>query len=414
MARMRHRRGGGCIGARALLGALLGMGMWSGPAAAQAPSWAEAARAADQQDWGVIEEIAPLTEELSATGYTASTSATECMGCHIYEYVQWDEGQTGHLFPTEVYTGGERTGAMHRLALLDETFHTHYVENREPDSCLRCHVPTTVYDVARTRAVYAPTSRSADAPNAEEGITCVSCHLDTEGNIRGEHAYTTSQADHAVVADTRMFRDGFSLCQSCHGDPFYGALSSTYAQWDAQARSSGLTCVDCHMVSLDDFTTPSHAFPGAHSETMVGQGYVAHWPQTLGAGEDFVLEVCNQFAGHNLPTGDQFRAYVFKVTVTGAAGGFSEERRISPLFRTPVMVEGDEDGRYDPIPFLSCRDLEFPALRAGTYTVSYEVGFWLLKPAKVKVLIPLVPDKESDGEVYRQLDSDTYTLRIED
>lgn len=354
-----------------------------------------------------------LTAETSASGYTANTSATECAECHMTEYLQWDQGQNGHLFPVDVFTGGQRYGSVHRLAFLDETFHKHYIENDSPDSCLRCHVPTTVYSVDRSRGVYAPTSRTLTSNNALEGITCVSCHLDAAGYIRGEHDYSLEEADHEVLADDEMFKDGNTLCQSCHGDPFFGALSNTWKQWNEQARSSGQTCVDCHMTNLDDFTSVSHAFPGAHSGTMIKQAIRLEFPAEIDEDDAFVVEACNDFAGHNLPTGDQFRAYVLTVDVRNSSGsGFTMEKWISPLFKTPIMKEIVEYDRVDPIPFLTCRDMSFTTLRDGTYTVHYTLGFWLLKPTTVDNYLPNQPDLVSEGEVYQPLLDETLSLRV--
>lgn len=356
--------------------------------------------------------VAQLTQETSVSGYTFNTPASTCAPCHAEEYDAWYSGESGDFYPTEVYTGGYITATPHRLAFLDSTFHLHYMENDSPEVCLRCHVPASVYTTYNWKLVKAPETRSLNSPNALEGITCVTCHLDESGTIRGEHDYGLEVADHVVVSDDEMF-DGSTMCGSCHESIVYGALNSTYQQWEQQAKGSGITCVDCHMSDLSDFEEEAHNFPGAHSYSMLEWGLDVTWPTNITATSDFSVKACNYSAGHNVPSGDQFRAYVFHVEITGNGVNYSHDKYISPKFITPYMREIVDYDRYEPVPFNDCRNMPYDDanLSAGSYTVKYELGFWLLKPTQIKRFAD--PGTISNpGEVYTKVDAGTYTLTV--
>jgi len=105
-------------------------------------------------------------------------------------------------------------------------------------ACLPCHAPAPTW--------------SADSPSVarlgarEEGVMCVSCHLevatpDATGSMAGPLRPTGMVSPHPVTVKPERYRDA-GFCGRCH--------LGTYRQWHQAAQGDKLACQQCHMPAV--------------------------------------------------------------------------------------------------------------------------------------------------------------------
>jgi len=136
--------------------------------------------------------------------------AKACGKCHIDIYEEWS--QSDHA--------GAYTNPHFQAATNDYAF----------GDCLSCHVPQ-----ARLTAG-TPESRSG---KREEGITCVSCHLE-EGMLSGPLEPTGKVHPHPIGVRPEVYRNS-DICGRCH--------EGTMQQWKSVETEKN-TCQECHMESI--------------------------------------------------------------------------------------------------------------------------------------------------------------------
>ena len=326
--------------------------------------------------------------------FTSTTQAATCGECHQAQFEQWATGSNTDLMEVPLHEGGEAKGSLHSLALQNDHFYSHFENQGDQIMCLRCHLPESIYTTEPVHGVVAPHPRRQHDENGLEGVTCVSCHLDTEGQIRGPHSYDPIEGveDHAVLADSGTF-DGVGVCASCHGDPFFGALTDTVREWERQSTFDE-TCVDCHMSGMDGDEKANHTFIGGHSPTLVTRALDVYIDvDRIENSKHLWYTLRNDAAGHLLPTGDLFRAYQITVEVyeDHQPDGLpvrSLERWLAGRFVTPISWEVDTYERLDPLAPGEQHTFGLPVegLETGAYRVETTVTWWLLKPTKMRVV----------------------------
>jgi len=342
--------------------------------------------------------------------FTQETSANTCAAeCHSGELVAWEESSETDLPPFYIWDDNDElayalgdmgglnpydtteTGNFHSLAWRDYEFQLLYHGQPEVAQplCQRCHLPGAALDARMNKLVFAPDTRGVDAANADEGITCVSCHLDSSGQINGPEAESGGQGKHAVVAST-AFSDGVTLCEGCHNDPVFGSFTRTVDEHLSQTPSiapdgDGYSCIGCHMDERNGYDG-NHAWPGGASPSMRADALEATLPSSLKPSQEFAIIVSNVGAGHNAPTGDTFRAFVLAVEVLDAAGEaiITSETFITPLCNTPVFHEDASYDRVDPIPYGGSSSIGYGTLASGQYTIHAEIQYYQIKPTTLK------------------------------
>lgn len=215
-------------------------------------------------------------------------AASSCGGCHPDEHAQW-------------------AGSRHAVAWRNALFQEDYA--REPlELCVTCHAPLSV----QLSAVL----DGQEHPSLSEGVTCAVCHVREEGILATS---VSGEAPHRSVAVPELASSAF--CGSCHeftiprqqgGETIWTdeAQQSTWSEWSLwQASGGDQDCQDCHMRDR------GHAFPGAHDEELL-RGAVQVAVEADAAGTRATISSVG--VGHDLPTGDLFRALVFE---TQAAPG---------------------------------------------------------------------------------------------
>ncbi len=217
---------------------------------------------------------------LTRSGPDTFPKASECAKCHIEIHREWSASAHAHAF----------TDPAFRKATDDYRF----------AKCLGCHAPQPEW----TRS--APEARTQAR---EEGVTCVSCHLEA-GRLAGPHKMTAKVQPHPISAKPERYHDSL-FCGRCH--------QGTYAEWQrAAAREKVTTCQECHMPPVKRKATQatgvvSKAFVAMEKETQQRRHTFAApvSAQALGLlqvslerqGEELALAIENRVP-HGMPTGD--------------------------------------------------------------------------------------------------------------
>lgn len=148
--------------------------------------------------------------------------AKQCGKCHVEVYHEWAVSDHASAY----------TNPHYRRATDDYTF------NR----CLSCHVPEP------TLSDRPPIARSM---HPDEGITCVSCHLE-QGKLTGPIEPTGKVAPHPVGVRPEFYKNSIA-CGQCH--------EGTYAEWTSAANADKKSCQQCHMSSVKrKVTQPTGGF----------------------------------------------------------------------------------------------------------------------------------------------------------
>ena len=236
----------------------------------------------------------------------ASLGRTACLECHAPIADEWR--QSYHFKSLT----GPYWKDVRELGYLD-------LFDKVRKQCVNCHAPANVLDLAPAAGDRAdrplgvectpnllsepsgivPMAR-ADEP--ELGVDCTSCHVGRRG-IMGSGRLPA--AEHATFEDAR-FRDpalaSDALCGTCH--------RSTVEAWKkTRFPAAGITCLDCHMPSVEASAVAggpprsrrSHRFPADKDETMLAGAVNATLDVTPDRRARFRL--INDRVGHYFPSG---------------------------------------------------------------------------------------------------------------
>ncbi|MCB9685470.1 MAG: hypothetical protein H6738_22585 [Alphaproteobacteria bacterium] len=239
-------------------------------------------------------------------------SAAACAGCHPDEVADWERSR-------------------HRASWSNELMFEGYVQETRR-FCVTCHAPlreqvdevlaNTPFYRSRDPGSGVPPTAMAPEPMASEGVTCVVCHL-REGRVLavdGAGAHRFTDAPELASAE---------LCGSCHQFPVAGfvdgrmvptdtPMQGTYDEWRRWAEATGddRVCQDCHLPA------GRHLFRGAHDLDWLRSSV-----RVVREGHELVVSTVD--VGHDLPSGDLFRALTLEVD---AGHGFVEVARFARSF----------------------------------------------------------------------------------
>jgi hypothetical protein len=128
------------------------------------------------------------------------------------------------------------------------------------------------------------------------------------------------------------------ICAPCHDASFWGVpIYESFTEWRASPYADrGETCQDCHMrpngvtrnfapgrggVDRDPATIPTHAFPGAASETLLRDAVDMRAEAVRLAREVIVsVAITNDGSGHHVPTDSPLRQMLLVVRATDDRG----------------------------------------------------------------------------------------------
>lgn len=315
-----------------------------------------------------------------------ATKIIMCSACHkkIYKEMIFGEGTDFHTGP---WPGPE--GELIHLPDLQRDFyrnsspkHLSYVSpitvagiakqaKEKQDACRTCHAPTRILQGPGEVAV--PQLREN---NRIDGVTCATCHLDQEGNVRGKYDLS---APHPTVQDP-LFSEARSaeLCAACHQTDSSAPAQQTFLEWKNDfAPNDNRTCQSCHMprdvrLFSEIFSDRPkriigrHLFAGGHSLSILEKAAHLTITQDSAYPGQIQIAVTNSGAGHSLPTGYAPRAVLLHVKIAGHDGRVLMD---STQQGSPVAI-------YTVDPGLSAAsDILHPAIRAGaTEKISVRLG----------------------------------------
>ena len=234
------------------------------------------------------------------------TDASECADCHQEAAEQW-------------------SASRHSVAWTNDLMQAGFVAEARL-FCVYCHAPSTaqVAEVTANMATYRALSPTAPPhgaapgallpePKAEEGISCVVCHL-RNGEVLSANP-PDPESPHPIRTDPTFGTE--AACVTCHQFPAPSfvdgrtipsdqPMQATVAEWEAWRAETGHRedCTDCHMPDGD------HRMPGVHDHEQLRSAIRA---KVRGRGANRVLRIEAVDVGHAVPTGDLFRRLTVEV-----------------------------------------------------------------------------------------------------
>ena len=269
-----------------------------------------------------------------------ATKIILCSACHKKIYMEMIRGEG-----TDLHTGPwpGPDGKLIQLPDLARDFyhnssphHLAYVSpitvatiakqpKEKQDACRSCHAPTLIH-VGQDK----PVRPGLRENNREDGVSCASCHLDTDGNIHGKYDLS---APHPTVQDP-LFTPARSaeLCAACHQADEMAPNQQTVSEWKTDfLKIDSRTCQDCHMPQVvrrlseifsdrPERSIGKHLFAGGHSTSMLKKAATISIEQNPLDPGKIEIRITNSGAGHSLPTGHGPRAVLLHLKVTGPDG----------------------------------------------------------------------------------------------
>lgn len=251
----------------------------------------------------------------AAAASTRFESSQQCRACHKEVFDEW-------------------FGSHHQIAFLNPEVRKLSDDFRNKE-CQACHLPRPVSLTGYGQRVL-PRETHPD-----EGVSCLSCHLGANGEILGRHAVPSAPC--APKASNDLI--AVEMCQSCHNQHL------TTDQWRASHfAAEGKDCNHCHMPVVErqvatGGTRPGrgHRYPGAHDAATLRSA--AEFTAEV-QGNELVVRLTNNGAGHNFPTEERHRAVDVEVCFVDGNGVASSWQRLY-RFRQPYR---DEPGENTQLP----------------------------------------------------------------
>ena len=242
-----------------------------------------------------------------------------CEGCHVPEALEW-------------------RASLHRASFRNDAFARSFAREPEP-FCQGCHAP------------HADPNSPPPAWAAENGVTCVACHV--EGGVvrAGGTARSHEPAPHPLRRGGDF--DGAGACASCHEFDFPvsirhppGRKMQLTATEHARSEFAEVACAGCHMTG--EAGRRDHRFVASRDPALLRAAI------TVGAMRSAVDQVQLRLTpvgvGHAFPTGDLFRRIELRVEARDAQGEMVAKtiRHLGRHF-LPRQHTGPDAGRPDPV-----------------------------------------------------------------
>ncbi len=257
-----------------------------------------------------------------------SLSAEHCGTCHQEHYKEWKYSTHSH-------------------AWTDLQFQAELKKETSPFMCINCHTPLQnqqkyIIEGLIDGDIYQPVKKinpHYDEKLQREGINCASCHV-RNNTIIGPTG--TSEAPHKTTKDLTFLSE--QLCISCHNatavvTPTLACSFETGDEWKAGPYFGKKNCISCHMEEVNreivagfgKRSSHYHFFPGsgipkvvtANTKSLNGLGiYPSKLDDTYSKMDSiiFKLKLINEFAGHNVPTGDPERFFEISFILRNGTG----------------------------------------------------------------------------------------------
>jgi len=344
---------------------------------------------------------------------TEFTQSSVCGGCHTDIYQQWQGSMMNNSITDRLY-----------LAVYEEQ--NHETGGKYDAFCVACHTP-----IGSDSQEAPPPTGAQISPVTREGIQCDFCHTLTSPDAYQPGPLKTGPFNDSVSSFHQSAYLELStkseFCGNCHDmvHPDTGVpLQTTYTEWqNGPYAAEGVQCQDCHLTPGPGVTKPNpgkaalsgpdrphiytHEFTGgnvtalaspAHQqqarERLAAAATVQIVPAAVVPGADLQLQVnvTNNGAGHNIPTGvTEIREMWLEVLITDASGqtafwsgGMDEHGEVESQAVKYYTLFKDKDGKPTLKPWEAAGiilDHRIPP--KGTVTETYTV------PTSAGVTLPL-------------------------
>jgi hypothetical protein len=234
-------------------------------------------------------------------------SSRACAECHPEIYAQWE-------------------ASFHRKAWDDPEVNLPGLNLRDNPDCWPCHVPEPLF---LSGLGLLPRSRSV---RRSEGVDCIGCHY-TAAGMAGKAADPAAWCKPVVekrIAD-------MAVCEGCHNQ------HKTQDEWKTSKYHPETDCNDCHMPWVEGAATKgkpakryrAHSWPGSHDVEFIGSAVkvVARIE-----GEEAIVDVTNDRAGHNFPTDSRHHMAKIEGTLL-TTGGDRVRDLFEEIFRNPYRSQ---------------------------------------------------------------------------
>ena len=243
--------------------------------------------------------------------------------------VRWESSKQCKECHTEVFD--EWYGSHHQIAYTNPEVRQLSDDFRK-EECMDCHLP-------RPLAVTGFGKRTLPRrTHFDEGVSCITCHLAPDGGIVGRNDRPEVPCQPQASTDFLMV----DSCASCHNQ--HGTTDQFRASHFAQ---QGNDCATCHMPEVQRYRKDGskrmgrkHAWDGCHDPVTLksASNFV-----TSHVGNELVLSLTNNGAGHNFPTEERHRAVdmMYRFTTTNGDETTTSEWQRAYRFRQPYRDETD-------------------------------------------------------------------------
>jgi hypothetical protein len=288
--------------------------------------------------------------KLDLSGLDRAQLNAACEGCHVEEAAEWRD-------------------SPHHTAYSDPVFARSFA--REPRAtCQGCHAPE------------ADPTRPPPSWAAEQGVTCVTCHLDEDDRIMATRDADLDASPHEL-RPTGQF-EGDAACARCHEFDFPrtprdrdpGPMQLTITE-HARSEYADIACADCHMGPEGPDEHAGHAFSVTRNEALLRDAIAVEVDRT--ADGRMVFDLTPIGVGHSFPTGDLFRRLELRAEAVDDEG-----RVVGTAFRylarhfPPPKWDRDHTRRADVVDDRlrgpATIELELPAV-AAPHAVRWSVRY---------------------------------------
>lgn len=243
-------------------------------------------------------EAVARTAPAVASSVTASVAPRQCEGCHLEVAAEWQE-------------------SLHARAFRDAVFQAEFAPHPS-EECVACHAPLAADRVAPAQL------------DTDQGVTCITCHLDEAGHVLAgiRRPRAAAPAPHGVVRSRAL--GSVAQCAVCHEFAFPEPTApdvlphdpnvlqqATLSEWEHTAAGRrGETCASCHMPRRADGHVDHRAL-GVSTDLLADSLHVA--ARASRDGDEVVLRLTLRArnVGHAVPTGDIFRRLIVRAEVGG-------------------------------------------------------------------------------------------------
>ena len=231
--------------------------------------------------------------------------AGKCKSCHPAIWREWEKSMHAQAWTDAIY--------QEAASQIDD----------RAANCDPCHAPEPIHV---TGIGEMPKLR---ARHRESGVSCLVCHLDTEGAMRGPPASAETNF-HANVTDA-VYSAPTPLCATCHGQPSVPAHDLVSSFLKSRFATENRTCATCHMPAIKRLqSTASYERTAGRKHTWQGSRSVAQLKraatlQITFADKKATVTLENK-AAHLLP-GNVYRIIVLDVTFFSPDGSVRQTER---------------------------------------------------------------------------------------